>query len=77
MIVYIDGKTAATWSAYLVVFGDLVNNMNRYVAMMYWMYRTYADFEFYQVTDRLKSENNVIFSECDILHGLQIQNPVE
>ena len=64
---YINEKTAATWSGYLVVSVDLVTNMNRYVAMMYW---TCADDEFYQVTDSLKPGNNVIFSECDILHGL-------
>ena len=67
MFIYINEKTAATWSGYLVVSVDLVTNMNWYVAMMYW---TCADDEFYQVTDSLKPENNVIFSECDILHGL-------
>ena len=71
VFIYIDEKAAATWSGYLVVSVDLVNDMNQYVAMMYW---TCADDEFYQVTDSLKPGNDVIFSECDILHGLQIQN---
>ena len=74
MFIYIDEKTATTWSGYLVGSVDLVNNINQYVAMMYW---TCADDEFYQVTDSWKPGNNVIFSECDILHGLQIQNLVE
>ena len=74
MLINIDEKTAATWSGYLVGSVDLVNNKNQYVAMMYW---TCADDEFYQVTDSWKPGNNVIFRECDILHGLQIQNLVE
>ena len=70
MFIYTNEKTAATWSGYLVVSMDLVNNMNRYVAVMYW---TCADDEFYQVTDSLKPGNNIIFNESDILHRLQTQ----